>query len=86
MSARECSARARSPACRRFRPRHQRQYPDARRNPRSRSTLANLNRTRSVIYTAALTLIKNAVQRLDAEWVDDLGMEKAFGEDRTRVG
>jgi hypothetical protein len=44
-----------------------------------RSTLASLNRARSVIYTAALTLIKNAVQRLGTEWVDDLGMEKAFG-------
>lgn len=44
-----------------------------------RSTLASLNRARSVIYTAALTLIKNAVRRLGTDWVDDLGMEKAFG-------
>jgi hypothetical protein len=39
-----------------------------------------LNLARSQIFTAAVVLIKNALARLGAAWVDDLGMEAAFGE------
>ncbi|GBF94618.1 thromboxane-A synthase [Raphidocelis subcapitata] len=41
-------------------------------------TIAGLNLARSQIYTAAIALIKNAMGRMGAQWVDDLGMEKAF--------
>ncbi|KIZ05238.1 hypothetical protein MNEG_2718 [Monoraphidium neglectum] len=42
------------------------------------NTLARLNLARSQIFTAAIVLIKNAMARLAAKWVDDLGMETAF--------
>ncbi|KAI8468880.1 MAG: cytochrome P450 [Monoraphidium minutum] len=44
-------------------------------------TLARLNLGRSQIFTAAIVLIKNAMGRLGAKWVDDLGMEAAFVDD-----
>lgn len=47
--------------------------------PAARSALAGCNLARSQIYMAAIVLIKNAMARLGAKWVDDLGMERAFG-------
>lgn len=49
-------------------------------------TLRRLNLARSQIFTAAIILIKNAMDRMGAKWDDDLGMEAAFGESLHKVG
>jgi hypothetical protein len=46
--------------------------------------LRRLYEGRSKLYGLAMTLAKNAMERLNQEWVDEIGMEKAFGEQRAR--
>lgn len=42
--------------------------------------LYQLNLARSQLYMAGICLAKNAMKRMGAQWVDELGMEKEFGE------
>jgi hypothetical protein len=43
-------------------------------------SINSLNVARMQLYTAALTLARNAMHRLGRPWVDELGMAQAFGE------
>lgn len=48
--------------------------------------LEALNIARMQLYTAALTLARNAMQRLGMPWDDDLNMRQAFGEHQGQLG